>query len=170
MHRPTFQGTPEGGALVEHVRGHEEGDAGEGDANQCTGDNVVRMVEVVTDPRQADPEGKGDHGELDEGSEDLDDPVEGPDAHVVHVGEVCKSGLEVYYEEGGTEEGKGGVSREERESSLVEHLHRGIPPVHLQAHADLLLLTLNELLVTPLVPAEARLIVVRLADCEEVRS
>ena len=44
------------------------------------------MMEVVADPRQADPEGEGDHGELDEGSEDLDDPVEGPDAHVVHTG------------------------------------------------------------------------------------
>lgn len=46
------------------------------------------MMEVVADPRQADPEGEGDHGELDEGSEDLDDPVEGPDAHVVHWREV----------------------------------------------------------------------------------
>ena len=64
------------------------------------------MMEVVADPRQADPEGEGDHGELDEGSEDLDDPVEGPDAHVVHVWEVCQSGLEVDYEEGGTEEGE----------------------------------------------------------------
>ena len=64
------------------------------------------MMEVVADPRQADPEGEGDHGELDEGSEDLDDPVEGPDAHVVHLGEVCQPGLEIDNEKGGTEEGK----------------------------------------------------------------
>jgi len=52
----------------------------------------------------------------------------------------------------------------------VEHLRRGGAAVGDQAHADLLLLPLHKLLVTPLVLAEALLVVVWLADGEKVRS
>ena len=62
------------------------------------------------------------------------------------------------------------MTREERETSLVEHLHRCGAPVRLQTHADLLLVLHHKFLVTPLVSAEASLVIVRLANCEKVRS
>ena len=52
----------------------------------------------------------------------------------------------------------------------MEHLRRGGAAVGDQALADLLLLPPHKLLVTPLVLAEARLVIVWLADGEKVRS
>ena len=90
-------GLPEGGALVEQVRYHTQGDQSKGDPDHSAGDYVVGVVEVVADAGEADPEGKGDHAKLDEGPEDLERPVDNPDWSVLRPGEVGQPGLEGVY-------------------------------------------------------------------------
>ena len=87
-------GLPEGGALVEQVCYHTQGDQSKGDPDHSAGDYVVGVVEVVADAGEADPEGKGDHAKLDEGPEDLERPVDNPDWSVLRPWEVGQPGLE----------------------------------------------------------------------------
>ena len=60
--------------LCEYVPDDDESDDGEGDADNGAHDDVKRMVEVITDPRETHPEAQDHHPELEEGSEHLQRP------------------------------------------------------------------------------------------------
>ena len=88
-------GSPEGRPFVEHIRNDHEGDEGKSHSNNSTCENIHGVVEIVTDSCQADPEGEDDHGKLDEGSEDLESPVDYSNWSTLVAGEVTESCLEI---------------------------------------------------------------------------
>ena len=57
--------------FCQYVPDDDESDDGEGDANDGAHDNVKRMVEVITDPRETHPEAQDRHPELEEGPKNI---------------------------------------------------------------------------------------------------
>ena len=86
---------PECWSPHKHVSDHNQSHRGEAHSDDCTEDDIKRMMSVVTDSRQADPEGEDDHAKLEEGTDDLETPDEPSDTSVVDPREVVEPGLEV---------------------------------------------------------------------------
>ena len=106
-------------------------------------------MEVVADPGEADPERQDDHGELEKGSYDLQDPVADSDRGPLDVRHVVEPGLEVDDQEHSAVEAEAGVSGEEGETGLVKLLD----PLLTEVPADDTL-RVDELVVSPLVLAQ----------------
>ena len=80
------------------------------DAYDASGDNVHGMVEIVTDPSERDPERQHRYAELEEGTDDLEDPDAPVDELETGTGEAVQSGLKVEHEEGGAVEAERAVA------------------------------------------------------------
>ena len=98
--------------LVEKVTNDANGDQGKDDANYCPSSNIHWVMEVVTNPGEADPKCQNHHGELDKGSEDLENPVGEPDSSIAENGrKVAEPCLKIDDDEHGTIETERGMPR-----------------------------------------------------------
>jgi len=118
------------------------------------GDDVHGMMKVVTDASERDPEREDDDGELNEGSEDLQDTETYVDEFERTLGKVGESGLEIHDEKGAAIEAEGGVSGEEGESRFVQLLFGIVATIALQPHADVVFLFNDKFFVSVLVLAQ----------------
>jgi len=164
-----LKGLPECRPFVEDVSHHKQGGGGKGDANQGSGDNVIRVVIVVTDPGEADPESKAYHPKLEERTKHLEHSIGGGQGLVVsREREVAEAGLQVDDQVGGAVEREGGVTRKKREPRFMELFLRCLPIQESLAHS--LLLFHNEPVIVPFVLAEPVCSVIWLAKGQIVRS
>ena len=108
-----FDVGPECVWLCENVPDHDQGDDGEGDADNGAHDDVKRMMEVVADPRQTHPEAQDHHPELEEGPENLQGPHKPPEAAVINPRKGVETGLKVDDEKHPAKEAEARVPREE---------------------------------------------------------
>ena len=88
---------------VEKVPNDAKDDQGKDDSNYCPSSNIHWVMEVVTNPGEADPKCQNHHGELDKGSEDLENPVGKPDSTIAEdKREVAEPCLNIDDDEHGT--------------------------------------------------------------------
>ena len=105
---------------VEKVPNDAKDDQGKDDANYCPSSNIHRVM-GVTYPGEADPKCQNDHGKLDKGSEDLENPVGEPDSSIAENGrKVAEPCLKIDDDEHGTIETERGMPREKRQSCLMQ--------------------------------------------------
>ena len=143
---------PECWSSGEHISDDDESHGGKRHADQGTEYHIQRMMSIVWDSGQADPQTEYYHTELKEGSHDLEDSQDKSDALVVGPGHVVEPGLEVDDEEHPAVETEAGVSGQEWQPSINQLLLGELSIDEVVTH--LVILNNDKLLISKLIMAQ----------------